>query len=250
MPHGCTDDWMAAGGGERWTAGSVAGGGGDRTKQRSQSGRTETPTATALHKRTGQETHTRLHYHVTGPHSGPPVTDTWRAPVSFCLTASVSPFHSTATSAGSVKSVAREETRRLPPSLPPDLGASSPCRFPFPTRRRRRRRPAARRSKPYPPSRAGCPVRRRDPGGDLGRGAGHGELRTRLPRPLLRRRGLRWVRSRRGHLLRSYLPLPERRRPPPLRPAPAGDASAVVFFFYHFGDNSGVGVKLRGSSVR
>lgn len=66
---------------------------------------------------TGPETHARLHYHVTGPHSGPPVTDTWRAPVSFCLTASVSPFHSTATSAGSVKSVAREETRRLPPSL-------------------------------------------------------------------------------------------------------------------------------------
>ena len=61
-----------------------------------------------------------------------------------------------ATSAGSVKRRPRREKASVGfpspslESLPPDLGASSPFRFPFPTRRRRRRA-AIRRSKPYPP---------------------------------------------------------------------------------------------------
>jgi hypothetical protein len=67
-------------------------------------------------------------------------------------------------------------------------------------------------------------------GRDLGlalRARGHGELRTRLPRPFLRRGGLRRIRGRRGHLLVRHLPLPERRRPPPLRPLPAGNSGAL-----------------------
>jgi hypothetical protein len=105
-----------------------------------------------------------------------------------------------------------------------------------PSPSRSRLEPTIRFSFPHDDSGGGassdCRLSRRGvvvPAGDLGLRAGHGQLRTPLPRPLLRRRILRRVRSRRGHRLRRHLPLPERRRPPPLRPVPAGDAPADGF---------------------
>jgi hypothetical protein len=123
--------------------------------------------------------------------------------------------------AGSVRSlkIHRPRTERKgasPRRLPPDLGSNPPSDSHF--------RGGGANSD--------CRLSRRGlvvPARDLGLRAGHGQLRTPLPRPLLRRRILRRVRSRRGHRLRRHLPLPERRRPPPLRPVPAGDAPADGF---------------------
>jgi hypothetical protein len=116
----------------------------------------------------------------------------------------------------------------------PANGAKGGVATPSPSRSRLE--PTIRFSFPHDDSGGGassdCRLSRRGvvvPAGDLGLRAGHGQLRTPLPRPLLRRRILRRVRSRRGHRLRRHLPLPERRRPPPLRPVPAGDAPADGF---------------------